>query len=211
MAYTLLRHLLGGIAIICVALPLCFGEASSEKTGIGIFDTLFLTKNAGLRIHGDLYLTHAHVIGAGKIIIQAKSSGKIVSHESQVNHLEISTPSKVHLEGVLAVNQSLIVQFGLFDLSAGKLEVSDSTVIQVLNGARIESDTKVAGLPLQNSHPLSVDFKAKAILASYVLPDVLFSGKTRQCFSHVIRSELQAYKDEASVPPEELRGIRMFL
>jgi hypothetical protein len=202
MMYTLLRHLLCGLAIICVALPLCFGEASTGKTGTGIFDTLYISENASLGIQGDVYLKYAHVLGKGTLAIQGESRSKILSDHSEVNSMKVSTHGKVSLEGELTVNHSLTVQYGIFDLSAGKLDVSDSTEIQLLNGAEILTDTRISGLPLQSGKHLSVDFSAKAILASFYKADQVFTWKIQPCNIEFTRHELQAYKKGTYVPPE---------
>jgi hypothetical protein len=202
MTHLLRKQFICSIAVLCALSQLCFGAKSSVKNGIGIFDTLFIASNTSLTIHCDVYLKHAHVLGKGSIVVQGESQSKIVSDHSEVNSLEVSTHGKVSLEGKLTVKHSLTVQYGILDVSAGKLDVSDSTEIQLLNGAEILTDTRISGLPLQRGKHLSVDFSTKAILASFYKVDQIFTWKIQPCNIEFTRHELQAYKKGTYVPPE---------
>jgi hypothetical protein len=203
MTHLLRKQFICSIAVLCALSQLCLGAKSSAKNGVGIFDTLFIASNTSLNIQGDVYLKHAHVLGKGTLAVQGESRGKIVSDHSEVNNLKVTTHSKVRLEGELTVNHSLTVQSGIFDLSAGKLDVSDSTEVKILNGAEIQTDTRISGLPTQNAKHLSVDFSSKAILASFYKVDPFISWKRQPRNIAFTRHVLQAYKEGAYVPPEE--------
>jgi len=199
MAHTLLRHLLCIVTVLCAVSLAGMGAAGPAKSGIGIFDTLFIAGNASLRVHGDVYLTQAHVLGKGSLVITGESQSKIVSDHSEVNNLKISTNSKVNLEGELAVNQSLTVRSGLFDISAGKLDVSDSAKVYLQNRGRIQSDTRFSGLPVQQKQQNTPD---TAILVSSQPGSPMFSRKRTQQYPEVSRLDLQVFKDAATIPPE---------
>lgn len=204
MAHTLLRRMIYGAVLGWYAvLTTCFGADGQETTGISIFDTLFIANNTSLSIHGNVYLNQAHVLGKGNLVVQGESQSKIISDYSEVNNLEIITHGIVSLEGELTVNHSLSVQSGILDLSAGKLDVSDSTEIQLLNGAVMQTDAKISGLPRQSRQHPSVDFAAKAILATFYKTDKLFTWKMQQQYFPEIQQELLVFKDVASVPPEQ--------
>jgi hypothetical protein len=195
MTHLLRKQFICSIAVLCALSQLCFGAKSSVKNGIGIFDTLFIASNTSLTIHCDVYLKHAHVLGKGSIVVQGESQSKIVSDHSEVNSLEVSTHGKVSLKGKLTVNHSLTVQYGILDVSA-------RTEIQLLNGAEILTDTSISDLPLQRGKHLSVDFSAKAILASFYKADQIILWKRQPRNIEFTRHELQAYKKGNYVPPE---------
>ena len=149
-----------------------------------------------------MYLKHAHVLGKGTLAVQGESRSKIVSDHSEVNNLEVNTSGNVSLEGELAINYLLTVQSGIFDLSVGKLDVSDSTEVRLLDGAKIQTGTRISGLPRQSGLHRSVDFAAKAILASFYKVDPIISWQRQPRTVAFTRHELQAYKKGTYVPPE---------
>ena len=199
MTHALPRHLICVAAVCCAALQVCFGAVGPAKSGIGIFDTLFIAGNASLHVHGDMYLKQAHVLGKGSLVITGESQSRIVSDHSEVNNLEISTRSKVNLEGELAVNQSLTVQSGVFDISGGKLDVADSATVHLQNGGQIQSDTSISGLPVQQKQQHVTD---AAVLVSSLPENLMFSRKITQHYPEVSRLDLQVFKEAATVPPE---------
>ncbi|SEJ69058.1 hypothetical protein SAMN04487995_5948 [Dyadobacter koreensis] len=203
MAHTLLRRMIYGAVLgWCAVLTTCFGADGPETTGISIFDTLFIANNTSLSIHGNVYLNQAHVLGKGNLVVQGESQSKIISDHSEVNNLEIITHGILRLEGELRVNHSLSVQSGILDLSAGKLHVSDSTKVRLLNGAVLQGDTRIADLPRQSGKHPSVNFAAKAILTNFYKADKLSTSTMQQQYLPVTQHKWQVSKDVASVPPE---------
>ena len=204
MQHTLLRYLMMALAVCCGTF--CLGDTSVVKTGVGIFDTLFIAENGGLRIHGDVYLKQAHVLGKGRLIVQGKNHSKIISDRSEVNNLEITTHTTIRLEGELAVNQSLTIQSGTFDISAGKLDVADSASIQLQNGGHILQHTRITSLPVRSNHAHQIELAGKAILTSLPKGEKNFSAKIFQQYDEAASYQLVIYRDVASVPPERIKN-----
>jgi hypothetical protein len=210
MVRILLRIALSGIALLCVVAQLCLGEAGTAKTGIGIFDTLFIAENGTLRIHGNVYLKQAHVLGEGRLLVQGESQSKIVADHSEVNNLEITTHTTISLEGELAVNQSLTVQSGIFDISAGKLYVSDSTAIQLNNRGSILQNAHVTSLPVRSSHSQQIELSGKAILTPLPIREKSFSANGFQQYDEAASHPLLVYRDVPSIPPEGIKSVSVF-
>jgi hypothetical protein len=211
MAHILLRCMALGWVLLCVVPQLCLGEAGTVKTGIGVFDTLFIAESGTLRIHGDVYLAQAHVLGKGRMVIGGDSRSEIVSDHSEISNLEIYTHTTITLEGELAVNQTLTVQSGIFDISAGKLDVADITAIALMNGGKILQNASVTSLPLQGSHSHETEVSGKAMLISIQKGDKEFSGHLFQCYAEVPPYFLVVDRDVASVPPERIKSVSVFL
>ena len=183
-----------------------FGSGMDKGNGIGIFDTLFIASSIGIK--GNVYLKQAHVLGNGSVIIHGENQNKIVSDDSEVNNLEVITYSNVSLEGELAVNQSITIQYGSFDISSGQLNLSDSTEIHLRSGGIMKSDTSIAGLPAPGGHQHLLDFSVKAILAFFQEDNILLSWKIRQQHSEPIGRIWLVCRDVACVPPEEVEDFQ---
>ncbi|WP_254562282.1 hypothetical protein [Dyadobacter diqingensis] len=190
------------IAFFFVTFRICYTEASVVKTGIGIFDTVFIADHAALRIHGDIYLKHAHVLGKGKLTVLGKGQNRIVSYDSEVNNLEVITNGVLTLDGALAVKQSLTVRCGVIDVNSGKLIFSDSTKIRLLGGAQILFKSVLAGLPRTNGLFHSIDFSARAILVATLILEGNTMWEIQQRNLEPPRCDSQIYKDVESAPPE---------
>lgn len=185
----------------------CLGASDEVKAGIGIFDTLYIAGHSALGIHGDVYLADAHVLGQGSLVMKTPNSGKIISERSEVNNLEVITFGKVSLKGELAVRQSLTIQYGILDISAGTLQLTDSTNLKLQEGAGILQNSSVAGLPAGGSHPQTIEFTAKAILTPFMAIANSFCSKIHLCFDEAHQFPSLVYRDAATVPPEHQRMI----
>ncbi|REA60953.1 hypothetical protein DSL64_13745 [Dyadobacter luteus] len=184
----------------------CLGKTVENRAGIGIFDTLFVA-NGSLAVHGDIHLVDAHVLGQGSLVMRAESSAKIVSQRSEVNNLVVVMPGRVQLEGELVIRQSLSLQSGILDVSAGALILSDSAALQLKHGASILQNSRFASLPVKGGHQGTFEFSAKAILTPLTTEHKRYTPKTYQHYHEVHDFPLMIYREAATAPPEHSRMI----
>lgn len=124
------------LAIVIVVLLLSarpfYGLGNNQPTGLAIWNAVFcIHNNDTLALYGDLHLLDANVQGSGTLALIADTLQNIFAHNSRLSNLLISNRDTVVLHGELQVENSLVINQGVFDARSGKLILSDTIFIWV--------------------------------------------------------------------------------